>query len=80
MRQETRGENKKSTRATRWKTRGDLLLVLGVARVHLIYWTLRNAEGTTPKLSHYPSEALTGDKDPNTHQTHAGYIGSTDNK
>ena len=22
----------------------------------------------------------TGDKDPNTHQTHAGYIGSTDNK
>jgi len=25
-------------------------------------------------------EAHTGDKDPNTHQTHAGYIGSTDNK
>jgi len=22
----------------------------------------------------------TGDKDPNTHQAHAGYIGSTDNK
>jgi len=56
-RQETRGENKKSARATRWKTRGDLLLSLGVARVHLIYWTLRNAEGTTPKLNHYPSEA-----------------------
>jgi len=83
MRQETRGENKKSARATRWKTRGDLLLLLGVARVHLIYRTLRNAEGTTPKLNHYPSEALalhTGDKDPNTHQAHAGYIGSTDNK
>jgi len=30
---------------------------LGVARVHLIYRTLRNAEGTTPKLNHYPSEA-----------------------
>jgi len=56
-RQETRGENKKSARATRWKTRGDLLLRLGVARVHLIYQTLRNAEGTTPKLNHYPSEA-----------------------
>jgi len=56
-RQETRGENKKSARATRWKTRGDLLLCLGVARVHLIYRTLRNAEGTTPKLNHYPSEA-----------------------
>ena len=25
-------------------------------------------------------EAVTGDKDPNTHQAHAGYIGSTDNK
>ena len=37
--------------------RGDLLLRLGVARVHLIYRTLRNAEGTTPKLNHYPSEA-----------------------
>jgi len=37
--------------------RGDLLLCLGVARVHLIYRTLRNAEGTTPKLNHYPSEA-----------------------
>jgi len=36
MRQETQGENKKSARATRWKTRGDLLLCLGVARVHLI--------------------------------------------
>jgi len=23
---------------------------------------------------------ITGDKDPNTHQAHAGYIGSTDNK
>jgi len=23
---------------------------------------------------------LTGDKDPNTHQAHTGYIGSTDNK
>jgi len=57
-RQETRGENKKkSARATRWKTRGDLLLFLGVARVHLIYRTLRNAEGTTPKLNHYPSKA-----------------------
>ena len=56
-RQETRGENKKSARATRWKMRGDLLLFLGVARVHLIYRTLRNAEGTTPKLNHYPSEA-----------------------
>jgi len=32
-------------------------LRLGVARVHLIYQTLRNAEGTTPKLNHYPSEA-----------------------
>jgi len=31
---------------------------LGVARVHLIYRTLRNVEGTTPKLNHYPSEAL----------------------
>jgi len=30
---------------------------LGVARVHLIYRTLRNAEGTTPGLNHYPSEA-----------------------
>ena len=39
------------------ETRGDLLLCLGVARVHLIYRTLRNAEGTTPKLNHYPSEA-----------------------
>jgi len=56
-RQETRGENKKSARATRWKTRGDLLFCLGVARVHLIYRTLRNAEGTTQKLNHYPSEA-----------------------
>jgi len=56
-RQETRGENKKSARATRWKTRGDLLFCLGVARVHLIYQTLRNAEGTTPKLNRYPSEA-----------------------
>jgi len=37
--------------------RGDLLLCFGVARVHLIYRTLRNAEGTTPKLNHYPSEA-----------------------
>jgi len=37
--------------------RGDLLLLLGVARVHLIYRTLRNAEGVTPKLNHYPSEA-----------------------
>ena len=37
--------------------RGDLLLFFGVARVHLIYRTLRNAEGTTPKLNHYPSEA-----------------------
>jgi len=27
MRQETRGENKKSARATRWKMRGDLLLL-----------------------------------------------------
>jgi len=26
-RQETQGENKKSARAMRWKTRGDLLLV-----------------------------------------------------
>jgi len=25
-------------------------------------------------------EGLTGGKDPNTHQAHAGYIGSTDNK
>ena len=49
-------KEKKNARATRWKTRGDLLL-LGVARVHLIYRTLRNAEGTTPKLNHYPSEA-----------------------
>jgi len=57
-RQETRGENKKSARATRWKTRGDLLFFFfWVARVHLIYQTLRNAEGTTPKLNHYPSEA-----------------------
>jgi len=61
----TRGDSKKNTRrreeknarATRWKTRGDLLLGLGVARVHLIYRTLRNAEGTTAKLNHYPSEA-----------------------
>jgi len=30
---------------------------LGVARVHLIYRTLRNAEGATPKLCYYPSEA-----------------------
>jgi len=30
---------------------------LGVARVHLIYQTLRNVEGTTLKLNHYPSEA-----------------------
>jgi len=27
-----------------------------------------------------PGPANTGDKDPNTHQAHAGYIGSTDNK
>jgi len=50
-------KRRKNARATRWKTRGDLLLCLGVARVHLIYRTLRNAEGTTPKLNHYPSEA-----------------------
>jgi len=28
----------------------------GVARVHLIYRTLRKVEGATPKLSHYPSQ------------------------
>jgi len=26
------------------------------------------------------ASSITGDKDPNTHQAHAGYIGSTDNK
>jgi len=30
---------------------------VGVARVHLIYRTLRNTEGVAPKLNHYPSEA-----------------------
>jgi len=27
-----------------------------------------------------PKRPHTGDKDPNTHQAHTGYIGSTDNK
>jgi len=52
-RRNSRRREEKNARATR----GDLLLCLGVARVHLIYRTLRNAEGTTPKLNHYPSKA-----------------------
>jgi len=36
--------------------------------------------GTAHKHNNEEGEPVTGDKDPNTHQAHAGYIGSTDNK
>jgi len=62
--EKTRGQDKKLEGKTR-KAQGQrggrrgetFFFCLGVARVHLIYQTLRNAEGTTPKLNHYPSEA-----------------------
>ena len=42
----------------------------------LLLMTLRGAySGRSTTRIH-----ITGDKDPNTHQAHAGYIGSTDNK
>jgi len=41
-------------------------------------------DGVVPEVIDLTSEdgegEDTGDKDPNTHQAHAGYIGSTDNK
>jgi len=58
-REEKLEEKRRKTRERRGGRRGEtFFFFLGVARVHLIYRTLRNAEGTTPKLNHYPSEAL----------------------
>ena len=57
---ETRGEEKKNARAMRWKTRGDLLVCLGVARVHLIYRTLRRHNSETKPLPLRSSGASTG--------------------
>jgi len=51
-------EKRRKMRERRGGRRGEtFFFFIGVARVHLIYQTLRNAEGTTLKLNHYPSEA-----------------------
>jgi len=52
-----RREEKRESNKVEDEGRPSSFFFLGVARVHLIYRTLRNAEGTTPKLNHYPSEA-----------------------
>jgi len=54
----TWGEDKKKHKDNEVEDKGRPSSLLGVARVHLIYWTLRNAEGATPKLHCHFSEAL----------------------